>query len=508
MEGRHSYLQSLILITVAGLLFFARIDCALQEPEEPRYAEIPRQMLDSGNFTVPYYHGLPYYDKPPLLYWLVMGCYALFGVHDWAAKLVPSSAGFLTVLIAYLWGRKVAGQRAGFAGAMMLCLSGRFVYLGRLLTMNSLLCLCVVATLTAGHLAVRGPRLRWRWWCVSALACALGLLSKGPVALILAQVPLVAFQVLERGAVRPRLLPWTAYVALAIGPAFPWYLQLAWAEQGFLGYFFVKHNLLRYVSPFDHVKPVWFYFPEVGLGMLPWSLLLVPLVKQGFRRMLPSTEPWPAGLRFSLLAFVWCFVFFSFSGSKRAGYILPAMPFLAMALGNYLDWMLCQAGKLNTYASKAAAGWAWCSAATIALLLAAVLVFLPGYAGRFSMRGQLESAAEASRAHHGLVVCYPRRWDSVSFYLQRNDMRIYTRAEEQKLLNDLETSPRTLAFIKSDRFLPEFLQVLPASLEFVPLGRPGQVAVGWVQPRREAVSPQLAGPVDEAPPIEAQFLLK
>src|SRR5262249_38043650 len=150
----NSYIHVAALFAVSTLLFFGRLGCPLQEPEEPRYAEIARQMLEKGNLVVPVLHGLPYYDKPPLLYWLIMGCYALFGVHDWAARLVSCGACFLSIWLTYLWGRQTVGPRAAFAGAIILCLSGRFVYLGRLVTMNSLLCLWVVAALGFAHCAL------------------------------------------------------------------------------------------------------------------------------------------------------------------------------------------------------------------------------------------------------------------------------------------------------------------------------------------------------------------
>src|SRR5207244_11245729 len=86
-----------LLLVLTALLFFSRLGCPLQEPEEPRYAEIPRQMLASGSFTVPTLHGLRYYDQPPLLYWLVMASYTAFGVHDWAARLVQVTAAFCAV---------------------------------------------------------------------------------------------------------------------------------------------------------------------------------------------------------------------------------------------------------------------------------------------------------------------------------------------------------------------------------------------------------------------------
>src|SRR4051812_14820697 len=88
-----------ILLIVAGSLFFSRLDAPLLEPQEPRYAEIPRELLVEGRFLVPVLHGKPYLDKPPLLYWLTMASYHAFGVSDRAARVVPGIAGVLTVLL-------------------------------------------------------------------------------------------------------------------------------------------------------------------------------------------------------------------------------------------------------------------------------------------------------------------------------------------------------------------------------------------------------------------------
>src|SRR5262249_3960782 len=86
---RGSWIDLLLVLTVAVILFLSRMGLPLLEPEEARYAEIPRQMLLADQWFVPTLHGQPYLDKPPLLYWMVMASYKLFGVHDWAARLVP-----------------------------------------------------------------------------------------------------------------------------------------------------------------------------------------------------------------------------------------------------------------------------------------------------------------------------------------------------------------------------------------------------------------------------------
>jgi len=288
---------------------------------------------------------------------------------------------------------------------------------------------------------------------------------------------------------------------------------------------------------------VWYYLPGLVLGMLPWSLLLIPFLKCLCRRSAEDAVPRPSAQGFFLLAAGWCFAFFSLAGSKRPGYILPAMPPLALALGVFLDgalariparapgqlgpsWVLFArrltllvlvtgiVGALTAQgvgilklgeglavagaAALAGAGvlgsahlrrpgiaWTACGAATFGLLLTAVHLALPGYARRFSLRGSLRPQAPFVSSDVP-VVCYPRRWDSVSFYLQRSDVQVCTPAQRLQLMQDLRSRPETLLVVKSDHSLQELLRDLPGSLEFRPLGRHGRVTAGLVRPRLQA----------------------
>ncbi|HMC89468.1 MAG TPA: hypothetical protein VKI17_07960, partial [Gemmataceae bacterium] len=381
----------------------------------------------------------------------------------------------------------------------------------------------------------------------SAASCALGVLTKGPVALLLVTVPVLALGFLDPRVVRPRLRGWSVYLSVATGLALPWYAVMAASDPEFLGYFFWRHNLVRYLAPFDHEKPFWFYVPELLAGMLPWSLLIVPLVRLLLRRDAPQAQERPAALGYALLAALWCLLFYSVAGSKRAGYILPAMPSLALALGWSLDIALGRVAARQTASAFSAsllayranllqiglttgflvlawrsgilkpllaavlvgtallmlaflwrrardvrpvASWTICAVTTFLILFAALHLVLPGYARKFSMRGQVRPLAEQSNSSQVPVVCYPRHWDSVSFYLARDDVRIYAAGKRPQLMADLRANAQTLAFIKSDRSLSQFLRDLPGTLEFVPQGRQGQVTAGWVLPRRLA-SPDL-----------------
>jgi dolichol-phosphate mannosyltransferase len=545
----HHPLAFALVMLAAALLFLSRLHSPLLEPDEARYAEIPRQMLLEGRWGVPTLHGQPYYHKPPLLYWLVMAAYAGFGIHDWSARLVPCIAAFLTVLVTYRWGRRTVGARAAFAGAIMLCLSARFVYLGRLLTLDSLLGLWVVLAWAAAHSAVRQRTLAWFWWLLSAGACGLGLLTKGPVALALVAVPVLAFQALDPRATRPRLGAWLAYLLIALGLASPWYLFLAASHPAFVSEFFWTHNILRFVQPLDHEGPVWYYVPGLLLGMLPWSLLLPSLCRYLGRRSAASTARRPAGLGFFLLTLLWCLGFFSAAGCKRPGYILPALPPLALTLGCYLDAALPRrlfrplgapsAQRLNRLAYRAtllvltvglgagflavsldmqkplsgfllAAGsgvgllvllqrgasrrvgisWGLCGGATLVLLYTALHQILPGYERKFSLRDQVRPQRPVTLDPAVSIICYPHRWDSVSFYLRRNDIRVYSPDRRTQLIADLREHRSTLVFLKTDdahsQALRELLGALPASLEFVPHGHHGIVTTGVIQRRTEA----------------------
>ena len=315
-------------------------------------------------------------------------------------------------------------------------------------------------------------------------------------------------------------------------------------------YFLWKHNVLRYLAPFDHEKPSYYYLPDLLLGMLPWSLLLIPLARFLGRHSVAASARRPAALGFFLISSLWCLVFYSLAGSKRAGYILPAMPPLTLALGCYLDILLTQSGRVwsaavpfaNSFAFrttlavlgvasastmlahsaellsstsamglaaagiaafmvvyrfghtwKPAAAWGGCGVATFAVLFLSVHLALPRYARKFSMREQVQPYAKLCQDLQVPVVCYPRCWDSVSFYLGREDVRVYTPDRRPQLIADLRANPRTLAFIKSDHSLDELLRDLPGSMEFVPDGEPGNVAVGWVRPRLEAPATLFAG---------------
>jgi 4-amino-4-deoxy-L-arabinose transferase-like glycosyltransferase len=551
---RNSYFALPIVLLVAGLLFFLSLGAPLLEPQEARYAEIPRQMLAEGKLLVPTLHGQPYLDKPPLLYWTVMASYRVFGVHDWSARLVPGLAGVLTVLSSYLWGRRFLGEQAGFCGALILSLAPEFVYRGRMLTFDTLLALWVTVSMGAAHIALSGPSIRRGWWLFSALACGLGLLTKGPVALALVAGPLVSIRFFDPQLIRPGLRGWAMYLAVVGCVALPWYLVVTRATPDFAGYFFWKHNVLRFVAPFDHAQPAWYYLPGLLGGLLPWTLLLPGLILALVRRLPWSAERWPTPVGFFLLAFAWILFFFSAAGCKRPTYLLPAFPPLALALGWYVhrrapSWRaLCQQGSplaasgavvtliaglsvtlaaayLHFISQRAGLvliavmaigliglalwprriSWAGCAGVAFAVGVLAVQYLLPAYNRQFAVRHQLLQTAARGLLPGTCrepVICYPQRFDSVSFYLPASPVRAFCLTQRRELIDYLQDNPGTLILVKSGPVLHQLLRELPPGLTFSTRQRDGAITVGRVihsdiEPRLLAVS--RCSPVRRAP---------
>jgi hypothetical protein len=293
---------------------------------------------------------------------------------------------------------------------------------------------------------------------------------------------------------------------------------------------------VRFLLPFDHEEPFWFDLPELALSLLPWVLLVPGLVRFLARRDADTAARRTPALGFFLLAAGWAVFFFSAAGCKRPVYLLPAFPPLTLALGCYLDVLLpaglpavtalrrqgvalagrvtltvlltglvvvvaatgkgmvkpaagiafggiVLAGMVLALRTRKRASWAGCLAVTFALLYAGVRELQPAYNRQYALRSDLRKQLALMHDRLTSVACYPQRWDSVSFYLPRADVKVYHADERARLLADLRAQPETLLLVKSGRVLREVLADLPGSVEFVTHGRQGLVTIGRVRAR-------------------------
>ncbi len=363
----------LLVLVTAAVLIFGRVHLPLLMPEEDRNASVAREMASAGRWLVPVLEGQPYLDKPPLLYWLVIVSEKLLGESSGSARFVTAMAAWLTILVVYFWGRAIEGSDAGVVAAGVLTLTGDFVYRGPMLTMNSLLGLFVTCALATGHTSLVRERRPAPMWVCTAFFMALGIMVKGPVALVLAMPPLVIASYFDPTLRRTGIRDWFILMAIALISAAPWFIALAIQEPAFVEYFFWRHNLQRFFQPFDHAKPVWAYVPQVVLGWLPWVAVLFWAVLKCKRI--------PKGAWVGLLATGWGLLFFSLSGSKRPAYLVPIEPAFAFATGilltNSVRELEASSGSLAVRRLSYLAG------VTATVLAAGVFIWLPYYSDRF-----------------------------------------------------------------------------------------------------------------------------
>ncbi|HJZ94170.1 MAG TPA: glycosyltransferase family 39 protein, partial [Gemmataceae bacterium] len=212
----------LILLVLPALLLYPTLSFHLLEPDEGRYAQIPREMLARGDWVVPHLQGQPYLDKPPLLYWLVMLSYSVFGVAEAPARLIPALAVHGSILVVYLLGRRSLGERSAFWGGLFLAVAPGFVGMARLLTMDGLLTYWVTLALFATFEAVRGGRFRAGWWYLAAVAAGFGVLTKGPIPFLLLVPPVWLHRRLAENPVPIRWRHVAGFLGVAAAVNAPW----------------------------------------------------------------------------------------------------------------------------------------------------------------------------------------------------------------------------------------------------------------------------------------------
>ena len=334
-----------VLLLTAAPLLFLNLYYPLLEPDENRNAQIALEMFQSGDYVVPTRIGDPYLYKPPLLFWLISASYGLFGVNEWAARLPIALAALFTVAMTYWLGRRAVGQRAAWLGAILLLLTGGFVLIGRFLLIDGLLTMCVTIGLLAAYAGATQKSNRALWWLAAGIACGIGILAKGPVALVLVVPPLVAASWLSRRDITIRWSDWLILVGTSLVVALPWYVLVSIRYPEFPQTFLWTQNLQRYTTGIDHQQPFWFYVPVLFAGMLPASLLFPALALLLTSRREELRRLRTPALGMLTLSAAWIVFFFSLSTSKLPTYILPAIPSLCLLLGKLLDAVLWPASE-------------------------------------------------------------------------------------------------------------------------------------------------------------------
>jgi 4-amino-4-deoxy-L-arabinose transferase-like glycosyltransferase len=412
--------------------------------DEPRYAQVAREMLAAhseachevnakmvprslhledlrrsyhciaGGTVTPILYGQPWLEKPALYYWRAMSFFKEFGVSDWSARLPSTSATFALIILIFLHMRRF--RPGGHLDAALITAS----------------CVGIVsfARGASTDMQLAAPfcigMLGWYAWYETGKKFwlfdlyffgAIATLAKGPVAPFLALFIILLFVGLRREWAALRRTIWLPGILLYLAIVLPWYIAVQKKNPTFYRLFFLEHNLERFATNrFQHHRPVWFYLAVVLLALMPWTIVALRAlvdsiqisiaewkVRHKPQRYVGHSRAGDAFPEFLVLWALFPIVFFSFSGSKLPGYILPSVPPLTILTADYL----------NRIRRHGMPGWLLWSHAMLCALLVFVLVLAPQhmkYETLVPSPGWLAVAIASAAGMGALVWFIIRRW--------------------------------------------------------------------------------------------------
>lgn len=341
--------DSLLLAGFCAFLFFYGLgQFGLIGADEPRYAQVAREMLERHDWITPVLGGQPWLEKPPLYYWQAMLAYQIFGVSDWAARLPSAIDATFLVLAIYFFLRRF---RHGFEldGALIAASTAGVMGYARAASTD----MALAAFFTIGMLGWWGWRESGNRTYLAGFFgfLALGALAKGPVAPFLALVVIILYAMAVRELRLVLKTLWLPGIVLFCAIALPWYFAVQARNPGFFHEFIVEHNLGRFSENlYHHTEPFWYYLPVTALAFLPWTVFAIAALVQSVRTWWTDRNSIArlqdgVGNQLGIFACCWLvvpLVFFSASHSKLPGYMLPAIPAGALPLADYLGNRLRQ----------------------------------------------------------------------------------------------------------------------------------------------------------------------
>lgn len=369
-------------------------------PSEARYIEIPRQILTLHDWLTPRINGVPYFEKPPLFYWLQAGVMSVLGSGEFAGRLMTALLATLNCLIVYAIGRMLYGRDCGWVAALMLatCVLGygmsRIAMLD--LPVTVFLTLCLGSFLAAHHTG------KARWYYAMYASAALAVMTKGLIGILIPGMVIGAWIALTHQwalLLRVRLF---SGLLLFLAIALPWHVQMMQTHPEFFNFYIIHEHFTRFLTE-EHKRdaPWWFFILVTLVGMTPWIGLLPQAVKTGWRDRYG---------RFLLLWALLPLLFFSASHSKLVPYIFPIFPALAIVIARYTVSVLPTRPRLR-------------KAIRAALLFMAMAGISANFAVPLFDTSSAKPLVETLQARlkpEDSVVAYQSYWQDIPVYLGRN----------------------------------------------------------------------------------------
>jgi 4-amino-4-deoxy-L-arabinose transferase-like glycosyltransferase len=320
---------------ISAIIWFALLGYRnLIEPDEGRYAEIPREMVASGDWVTPRLDGFKYFEKPALQYWTTAISYELFGESNVTARLWLALIGFLGAIWAGFVGARLFGLKVGNSAFIITLSSLLYVVGGHYLTLD--MSVSVFMAMGIGSLALAqtnrsNPKNCRNWMLIGWASLALAVLSKGLIGLVLPGAAVVLYSIWQRD--------WQLWKYLHIGKGLivflaitvPWFVKVSLDNPEFAHFFFIHEHWDRYTTTIHHRNEPWYYFiPIFLLGSSPWVISSLKALFTPDFKWCASSEEGFNPLRFFWTYIIFVIVFFSLGDSKLHLYILPVFPFVAI----------------------------------------------------------------------------------------------------------------------------------------------------------------------------------
>ena len=383
---------------LCGLVFLLGLGAyPLLDPDEGRYGEIPREMLQTGDWVIPTLNYVPYLEKPPLLYWISAAFMGALGEAEWVVRLVPALLGLWGLAVAWWLARLTVGAEAARWAPGVLGTMALYFAIARVPLTDMLVSVTLAASLTAwwsAELKTGAPR--WRMLAVAGVLLGLAVLSKGLVAIILfGAVTVITLAWSKRLGAFLGAVALPVLISLAVNV--PWWLAAQARFAGFAHFYFIVQHLNRFLGHDfnEHRRPPGYFVAMAIVGCGFWSVFW-PQMLSGSRRAWRALEPSKRSAVVFLSA--WALVvigFFSLSSSQLATYTLPAWWPLAVCTA------ACVHGMMGDSPVRRSARWSLGLTAGVLLLVVAAALVLPG--GRPEFPGPAIRMAQAVLGVSGVL---------------------------------------------------------------------------------------------------------
>ncbi|WP_340161791.1 glycosyltransferase family 39 protein [uncultured Hoeflea sp.] len=463
---RHALLAilcAMLIVRILAMFWYPFVDST-----EARYAEIARKMLETGDWITPQFdYGVPFWGKPPLHTWMSALGMKIFGVGHFGARFFFLIASLGLLSLCYIWVRKLRGSDLALAATAVMASAGLFFGASAFVVTDMAMVLGTTMSMAGFYACVADKSSHRLWGYLFFVGLAVGLLAKGPVAVVLTGIPIFLWVVLGNRWLQLLRLPWITGVLLAALIAVPWYLMAEAKTPGFLSYFIIGEHYKRFLETgwqgdlygSAHARPKGMIWVYGFIAFLPWILFAPALATRG-RQVLEAFRKDQTGWHGYLLA--WSLsplILFTPAANILPAYVLPGIPAAAILLVSVWTTVFGQPGRMTRL-------WVPLSMITVAVIVLGLTTVAFFFPNTLNVRSERELVLKALETSPDIAINYwGDRSYSAEFYT-RGRVRYVTDAAALEALNTNDVRD-ALAVYSHD--IPLLKDQLEAG--FVDLGR-------------------------------------